>query len=376
MRPQGSARAARAQRRGDASDPSSPPSVERGDTMHRSVGVALVTVAALCALPASAADVALLGGKIAKLKDKSGTASDKAMVKFIKDAALTTAPPNPLCPAVSTVRLKSDTADVLTTLDCSHWSATGSGYKYQDITASSGGVQKIILTANSKGGKLLLKLRSSFYGNNALSGQIAFLEAQLAIDATSFCGRFESPPGVFKVNDIEKVVVTGPSTACIPDTPTPTNTTTITPTASLTPTVTATATITSTPTDTGTVTQTPTVTDTVPPGSTATDTRTPTPTPTPGAPDAFRVDSISLRDPHVFVPVLGCFDATSFLNSQISPLLTTDGGSDGFLDLSLLTLFRPLQQPPLLGSNLDIVTADCTPPAGSETCSPDGSMPQ
>ena len=40
-------------------------------------------------------------------------------------------PPSPLCPAVSTVRLKTDTGDVLATLDCGHWSATGAGYAYR-----------------------------------------------------------------------------------------------------------------------------------------------------------------------------------------------------------------------------------------------------
>jgi hypothetical protein len=90
--------------------------------------------------------------------------------------------------------LKTDTGEVVAALDCGHWSATGSGYKYGDVTAGSGGVQKIILSAKSAGGKLLVKMRGSNYGSMALTGPIAFLEAQLAIGTTSYCGRFESPP--------------------------------------------------------------------------------------------------------------------------------------------------------------------------------------
>ena len=39
-------------------------------------------------------------------------------------------------------------------------------------------------------------------------------------------------------------------------------------------------------------------------------------------------------------------------------------------------LFRPLSEPPQAGSNLDIEIADCTPPVGSEICSPNGNTPQ
>jgi hypothetical protein len=339
----------------------------------RIVRVALAAAVVFCALPASAADTPMLNGKIAKLKNKAGTASDKALVKFIKEQALTTAPPDPRCPAVSTLRLKTDTGEALANLDCSHWAATGSGYGYKDVTASRGGVQKIVLQANPKGGKLLAKIRGSNYGPSALSGPIAYLEAQLTIDTAGYCGRFEGP---FKANEPEKVIISGPSTVCIVPTPTDTPTATITSTETLTPTVTNTPTITSTPTDTGTVTQTPTATNTVPPGSTATDTRTPTATPTPGPPDAFRIDTIDLRDPHVFIPSLGCLDGTVLVNQLVAPQLNNDGDSDGFLDLSIMALFRPLQEPPLLGSNLDIVLADCTPPTGAETCSPNGNTPQ
>jgi hypothetical protein len=214
---------------------------------------------------------------------------------------------------------------------------------------------------------------------NALTGPVTFLETQLAIDGASYCGRFESPPGTFSANLSDKVTVSGPSTACVATTPTVTGTPSITPTATVTATGTATGTSTRTATSTRTVTRTPTETYTVPPGSTATDTPSPTPTPG-GVPDVFRIDAISLRDPHLYVSLGSCVDATDppgvlnffSANGEVSTLLNNDGDSDGYLDLNLLVLFRPLSQPPQAGSNFDIATGLCTPPVGSETCSPDG----
>jgi hypothetical protein len=359
--------------------------------MGRFGNVALTIAVVLGAVPAIGADVPMLSGKIAKFRDQTGTASDQALVKFIKEGAFATLPPSPMCPAVSTIRLRTDTQDVLATLDCSHWSSTGAGYVYHDVTAGRGGVQKVVLTSKPQGGKLLLKMRGSNYGANALTGPIAFLETQLTIQTAGYCGRFESPPGVFKANVSGKVIVSGPSTACIPATPTVTSTVSATPTVTSTATSTATGTITNTATmtatgtNTRTVTQTPTSTYTVPPGSTATDSPTPTATPTPGGvPDVFRIDSISLRDPHLFALVGTCMDATNppgvlglfSANGELVTLLNNDGNGDSFLDLNLLVLFRPLSQPPLAGSIFDIATGVCTPPVGGETCSPDANPAQ
>src|SRR5262250_530030 len=183
--------------------------------MQRIVGALLASTLALCTVPAGAADVPMLGGKVAKLKDKAGTVSDQALVKFTKEMALATLPPSPICPATSMIRLTSDTGDTLVTLDCSHWSATGSRYLYIDPTGSSGGVQKVVLVSKATGGTLLIKMRGAHYGVSALPGQIAFLDARITIDTASYCGRFESPPSVFKKNDPDKVVIKGPSGACV-----------------------------------------------------------------------------------------------------------------------------------------------------------------
>jgi hypothetical protein len=347
--------------------------------MQRIVCVALAGALALCSWPAIAADVPMLGGKVAKLKNKAGTVSDQALVKFSKDMALSSLPPSPVCPAVSTIRLTSDTGDVLITLDCAHWTASGSRYIYLDPTGSSGGVQKVILVSKSTGGQLLIKARGAHYGMQALPLPIAFLDAQLAIETASYCGRFVSPPSTFKKNESDKVIIKGPSGECIQPTATVTSTETATATSTQTavdtptPTATWTATATITATDTATVGPSPTPTFTVPPGSTA------TATPTLFPADAFRIDSVNLRDPHVFAL---CIDVTDpnltglSANQQIAALLNADGDMDGFLDFNMLALFRPLRQPPLAGTTLDIVTADCTAPAGSETCSPDLSTPQ
>jgi hypothetical protein len=115
-----------------------------------------------------------------------------------------------------------------------------------------------------------------------------------------------------------------------------------------------------------------------------TDTPTPTPTLTPGLPEAFRIDSISLRDPHLFAFLGTCMDGTDppgvlgifSANGELSTLLNNDGDGDGFLDLNLLAVFRSLHQPPFAGGNLDIATGECTPPVGGETCGPDANPPQ
>ncbi len=122
------------------------------------------------------------------------------------------------------------------------------------------------------------------------------------------------------------------------------------------------------------MTETPTVTAT----PTVTDTATPT-----AIPDAFRVDSLSLRDPHIFVNLGLCYDITdpSFLgisiNELIADAITMDdpAAPDGLLDASILSVFRPLEQPPLPGAIAEIYTADCTVPLGSESCSPGAAPP-
>jgi hypothetical protein len=65
---------------------------------------------------------------------------------------------------------------------------------------------------------------------------------------------------------------------------------------------------------------------------------------------AFRFTDLDLRDPHIFVNLFGVTDITDLpfggvsFNGQLEEALTTDADGDGFLDLSPVNLFRPLDQ--------------------------------
>lgn len=335
--------------------------------MRIAIGVAL-----LCGgVAAQAAETPMLQGKVVKFKNKAGTVFDQALVKFVKEASLTAPLPDPRCPAASSIRLTTDGQDVVRPLDCAKWVQKGTGYAYQDKTGGSGGVFKVQV----KPGKLLAKLKGAGYGVDGIGGPINLFEFRLAVDDDTYCGRFISPTSEFKKNETEKIIIKGPSQGCAPlPTATPTATATGTNTATPTVTATATATATATVTNTRTITPTPTVT------FTPTDGPSPTPTATLVPADAFRITTLALRDPHIMAPVLGCHDGTDppgvfgvfSANGELADLLSNDSEPDGFLDLSLLALFRPLSQPPVAGGDIEIAVGQCTAPVGTEVCSPDG----
>jgi hypothetical protein len=91
--------------------------------------------------------------------------------------------------------------------------------------------------------------------------------------------------------------------------------------------------------------------------------------------DVFRIDDMDLRDPHVFVNLLGCRDVTDTalvgfsVNDRLQASIQTDADMppDGLLDLSTLIEFLPLDQS--LNTNLmDSGSADCTAPIATTTC--------
>jgi len=340
--------------------------------MRRVAIAAAAAAVVIWCLPVVAADVTLRFGRIVKMKDKEGTANDQVIVKFVKESGLTDTLPSPLCPAASAIHLKTDTDEVVADLDCSLWTASGTGYSYKDPTGSAGGVTKVKLSSKPTGGKLLIKIKGDGYGANAISGPIGALEVKIVADDTSYCGRFAPPNSPFVKNDASQILIKGPSSACLQP-PTPTPTVTITRTVTQTGTPTATGTVTGTATQTPTTTATRTATFTVPPGSTATE------TPTVAPADAFRIDSLTLRDPHVLIPNV-CLDVTDTpvlgisVNNQIATQISADGDMDGLYDLSLLANFRPLMQPPAPGGLMEITTADCTT-SMPETCGSDGNPP-
>lgn len=90
-------------------------------------------------------------------------------------------------------------------------------------------------------------------------------------------------------------------------------------------------------------------------------------------PDGFealqvhRIDSLVLRDPHLFAQVIGCNDITGVVNAQIDAGLTGDSDGDGFLDNSPVLLFRPLYTDGGRGLG-QTGSARCTAPATGTSC--------
>lgn len=83
---------------------------------------------------------------------------------------------------------------------------------------------------------------------------------------------------------------------------------------------------------------------------------------------SFRVADLDLRDPHVYVDLIGCHDVTDepfiavpAVNLELAAALTEDGDGDGFIDLSPLLRFRPLADP-ADGLILELAQGDCTTP--------------
>ena len=86
-------------------------------------------------------------------------------------------------------------------------------------------------------------------------------------------------------------------------------------------------------------------------------------------PTAYRVSSLALRDPHMFA--FGALDVTDTVNMSMADALVTDDPPDGKLDLSLVLLFRPVD-PAAASTRADaVITAACTPPAETTSCSAD-----
>lgn len=88
---------------------------------------------------------------------------------------------------------------------------------------------------------------------------------------------------------------------------------------------------------------------------------------TPVEPTAFRIDNMTLSDPHAFA--LGAVDVTSNVDELIinGVMFDNDDPADGLLDLSIMPVFRPLATAEAT-TPLDIVFADCTAPQDTTTC--------
>jgi hypothetical protein len=83
-----------------------------------------------------------------------------------------------------------------------------------------------------------------------------------------------------------------------------------------------------------------------------------------------------VRDPHFFItPILGCEDITdkgilgsAAINEQFNEAIVNDlDPQDGFLNMSFMLLFRPLDQAAAEGT-FEFATGDCTAPIESTSC--------
>jgi hypothetical protein len=96
---------------------------------------------------------------------------------------------------------------------------------------------------------------------------------------------------------------------------------------------------------------------------------------------AFRMSDLDLRDPHVFVSFLGCRDVTDSplvgfsVNGDLQTSIQTDGEMDGFLDLSFLPIFSPLDQSVPGSGTFTFGQAECTAPPAGTMCT-DSGLPQ
>jgi hypothetical protein len=90
----------------------------------------------------------------------------------------------------------------------------------------------------------------------------------------------------------------------------------------------------------------------------------------------FRVVDMDLRDPHIFFDFISCNDVTDnkligfAVNSSLQDHIQGDNDpADGYLDLSYVLEFRPLDQ--AAGTNaLTFGMAQCTAPAETSVCAP------
>lgn len=87
-------------------------------------------------------------------------------------------------------------------------------------------------------------------------------------------------------------------------------------------------------------------------------------------PTVFRIDTLALRDPHVFLDlsIFGCLDGTDniplpgaeSINTTIDASLNEDSDGDGCLDTTSLLAFRPLVSASTGGETVDFRSGQCS----------------
>ncbi|MEW6267892.1 MAG: DUF4215 domain-containing protein [Thermodesulfobacteriota bacterium] len=171
----------------------------------------LVASALLASASTSQALVTLTGGQRLSATDGVNPRQDRITFRFTKDPALF-ALQNPLCPAQTSIRfVTEDQVTVEQTLDCTKWKVAGSGFRYVDNPVKPGSVRRIMYRV----GTLVVTLQGVPYANGPVVGPVDFLETRVTIGSAEYCGRWDQPPGTYVRNVSNRVVVKGPTTACV-----------------------------------------------------------------------------------------------------------------------------------------------------------------
>jgi hypothetical protein len=161
-------------------------------------------VLALLAAPAAHGFEVLTAGKVARFKNVSDPRRSGGTVSIGADRALQSLTP-PTCPATTSVEIEAylqstvrDSVLAHVDLDCSKWSAFGSGYRYLDPT---GTVRSIRYSPRG------LRIDIGGPGLTPIGGPVAYLQAQLTIGTRTLRARFHN----FAQNDAHAVVSRRPS---------------------------------------------------------------------------------------------------------------------------------------------------------------------
>ncbi len=173
------------------------------------LGLALASTIGI-AVPGAEAFVDLTFGKRLVARDRENPRGDKLVFRFANEPGLQNISESPLCPAVSRIRLLTDSkafADLV--LDCEKWSPSGPGFRYKD-KPEPGSVQKILL----RPGRLVATVKGVPYANDPVTGPAAFIETRLLVGSTEYCGRWVAPPSNEKRNEADNIVFKGPTAPC------------------------------------------------------------------------------------------------------------------------------------------------------------------
>ncbi len=186
--------------------------------------VAWVLALALAA-PVAAQAMDLTGDVNANLSNRFGTKRDRASIKLTHLGSVVGSLPNPFCPETSSVELRTDRQSVQFPLDCNAWSARSGTWLYRR-RGDIGAIRRLVLQTRRSGDAIIIQAQGALYGAAGLSGPAQWLEVQLNVGGSSYCGRIESPSVRVRRNDADKILMKGVAVPCGTGNPPPTPETT------------------------------------------------------------------------------------------------------------------------------------------------------